>query len=120
MANHNSSSNAIPTAILIENPVPSHQYDNWLIPATNNNRDAQFASIVLDVSRGAKAIASILTAHFIDLQAIHDGDQTTKPLLSAGDTEALARLAVFSLSTLHEMAVNQVDHFNAASDEAAK
>jgi hypothetical protein len=120
MANRNSISKETPSAILVKNPVPCHQYDNWLIPRANSNRNAQFASTVLDISRGAKAIAGILAIHLTDLQAIQDGCATIKPLMSAGDTEALARLAVFSLGQLHEMAVNQVDHFNTANDEASK
>jgi hypothetical protein len=119
MANHNSSSKEIPSAILVENPVPCHRYDNWLIPEANSNRNAHFASTVVDVSRGAKAIAGILAAHLVDLEAIRDGCKTTRLLFSANDTEALARLAVFSLSQLHEIAVDQVDSFNADSGEGA-
>lgn len=117
MANSNSSSNARCPAILVENPVPCHRYDNWLIPRANSNLDAHFASTVVDVSRGAKAIVGILATHLVDLGAIHDGCKTTRPLLGANDTEALARLAFFSLSKLHEMAVDQVDGFNADSGE---
>lgn len=119
MANLNSNSKAIPPAILVETPVPCHQYDNWLIPEAGNNRNALFASAVLDISRGAKTIAGILAVHLTDLQAIHDGCRTIKPLMSVGDTEAIARLAVCSLGMLHEMAVNQVDHFNAPDDKGA-
>lgn len=117
MANRNNSIKETPAAILGKNPAAFHRYDNWLMPETQNNRDAQFAAAVLDVSRGAKAIAGILASHLVDLEAIHDGDSNSRPLLSAGDTEALARLAFFSLSTLHEMAVDQVDRFNTASME---
>lgn len=119
MANTNSISKAIPAARLVKNPVPCHQYDNWLVPTADNNRNALFASTVLDVSRGAKAIAGILAVHLTDLQAIQDGCRTIKPLMSPGDTEALARMVVFSLGQLHEMAVNQVDQFNAANSEGA-
>lgn len=119
MANHDSSSKAIPAAILGKNPVPCHRYDDWLIAAASTNPHAQFASAALDISRGAEAITSILTTHIIDLQAIHGGCKTSRTLLSARDTEALARLAVLSLNMLHEMAVEQVDQFNAADGEEA-
>lgn len=117
MANRNNISKATPSAILGKTPVPCHQYDNWLLPEISKNRDAVFAASVLDVSRGTKAIASILTTHLIDLQAIHDGDTASRTLLNVGDTEALARLAVFSLSKLHEMAVDHVDHLNAGASK---
>lgn len=115
----NSSTKETLSAILVENPVPFHNYDNWLIPAANRNRDAQFASTVLDISRGTKAIAKLLAVHLIDLKAIQDGCRTVKPLMGEADTEALARLAVFSLGQLHEMAVEQVDRFNTAHDDGA-
>jgi len=115
MATHDSSK-ATGAATLGKKPVPCHQYDNWLMPSAGANADALFASRVIDVSRGAKTIASILASHLVDLEATADGDDTTKPLLSPSDTDALARLAVFSLQQLHDMAVNQVDRLNTASE----
>lgn len=93
---------------------PCHKHDNWLVPAAAANRDAQFASAVVDVARGACVIASILSAHLTDLNAISSGaGGSVRLLLGPNDTEALARLAVFSLDQLCTLAENRVDYFNA-------
>jgi hypothetical protein len=92
---------------------PCHTYDNWLVPDAKHSSDAQFAADVLDVARGAQVIASIVAAHVVDLNAIAGGaGDSVRTLLSESDTEALARLAVFSLGQLYRMAENRVDFLN--------
>jgi hypothetical protein len=98
-------------------PEPYHQYDNWLVPQAKNNPDALFASQVLDISRGSGVIVRILAAHLLDLNVIASGGgDSTYTLLSENDTEALARLAAFSLSQLHEMATNHVERLNSKAE----
>lgn len=98
-------------------PEPYHQYDNWLVPQAENNPDGLFASQVLDISRGAGVIVRILAAHLLDLNVIASGGgDSTHTLLSENDTEALARLAAFSLSQLHEMATDHVDRLNSKAE----
>jgi hypothetical protein len=100
---------------------PCHHYDNWLVPEAESNPDAQFASRALDISRGTSVIARILAAHLLDLNAIASGGgDSTHPLLGENDTEALARLAVFSLKELHNMASNQVDRLNQQAEKGAR
>lgn len=98
-------------------PESYHQYDNWLVPQAENNPDALFASQVLDISRGSGVIVRILAAHLLDLNVIASGGgDSTYTLLSENDTEALARLAAFSLSQLHEMATNHVERLNSKAE----
>lgn len=113
MANRNSSTNASTTATPPVLPGYCHTYDNWLLPEAQHNSDAQFASQVLDIAHGAQVIASIMAAHVVDLNAIAGGaGDSVRTLLSESDTEALARLAVFSLGELYRMAENRVDRLN--------
>jgi hypothetical protein len=115
------SSNATPGAILGKIPVPCHSYDDWLMPSARNDKDAQFASTVIDVARGARAIASIMAQHLVDLNAIAGGaGESVRPLLSETDMECLARLAVFSLDQLQEIASNQVDRFNTLAEKGGR
>lgn len=114
MEQHNSSTNANKGATTSAGPEALHQPHDWLMRAARRNPDAQFASTVIDVARGAKAIASILASHLVDLNAINSGaGQSVRTLLSESETESLARLAYFSLDQLSVMAENRVDYFNA-------
>lgn len=115
----NDSSRAMPSAILGKSPVAFHQHDNWLVPTANKDANAQFASVVLDVARGARVIASILCNHLVDLQALSDGGDT-RPLLTNGDTEALARLAVVSLDQLYKLSEERVEDLNAKAAKESK
>ena len=102
-------------------PEPYHQYDNWLVPQAENNPDALFASQVLDISRGTAVIVRILAAHLLDLNVIASGGgDSTHTLLSENDTEALARLAAFSLKALHRNATDQVDRLNSKAEAGAR
>lgn len=116
----NDSSKAISSATLGKNPVPCHTYDNWLVSAANKDADAQFASAVIDVARGTRVIASILCAHIVDINAIDGGSESTRLLLNASDTEALARLAVLSLDHLYQLSYDQVDRLNSKAEAGAK
>jgi hypothetical protein len=119
MATHDSSK-ANPDAILVKTPAVCHEYDNWLLPAAKNNADAVFAATVVDVARGVRAIATIVSAHLVDLNAIAGGaDDSVRTLLSENDVDALSRLAVHSLNGLYELASNRVDRFNTLADEGA-
>jgi hypothetical protein len=121
MANSNNNANRSDDAILGKSPVPCHEYDNWLLGSAKASPDAQFASAVVDVANGARAIATIISEHLVDLNAIVAGaGKHTRPLLNESDVEALGRLAVFSLDQLHEMASNQVDRLNSLAEGAAK
>lgn len=111
MEQRNSSTNANKGATTSAPLGPMHQLDGWLMPAARRNPDAQFASTVVSVAQGAKAIAGILASHLVDLNAITAGE-SVRTLLSETETEALARLAYFSLDQLSVMAENRVEHFN--------
>ena len=115
----NNSSKAMDAAILAKNPAVCHVHDDWLLPAARSNSDAVFASKVIDIARGARVIASIVSAHVVDLNAIAGGaGGAVRPLLAESDLEALARLAVHSLDDLYALASNRVDDFNAQADGA--
>lgn len=117
----NDSSKAITAAILVKNPVACHSHDDWLLPAARNDSNALFASQVIDISRGARVIASIVAAHVVDLNAIADGaGNSVRPLLPEADLEALARLAVVSLDHLYKLAYDQVDVLNAKAEAGSK
>ena len=95
---------------------PLHQLHDWLMPAAKRNPDAQFASAVIDVARGAKAIAGLLGTHLVDLNAINSGaGHAVRTVLSETDIESLARLSLFALNQLSTMAEYRVDYFNAQS-----
>lgn len=111
----NNSSKATGKTILGKIPVPCHQHDDWLVPAAKSDSNAQFASMVMDVARGTRVIASILCAHLVDMNAVAGGNASVRPLLSEDDTEALARLAVLSLDHLYRASENQVDNLNTAA-----
>jgi len=69
---------------------------------------------VIDVSRGVGVIVSILGAHITDLSARASGaGDDVCTLLSENDTEALARLAAFSLDELYSRAKGRVEALNA-------
>lgn len=95
-----------------------HKLYNWLLPSAETDLDARFAATTLDVSRGAKVIASILCEHLTDLAAQND-EPKTKTLMSGNDTEALARLMVFSLGQLYTLANERVQHFNDQAEKGA-
>lgn len=114
MEQHNSSSNATTSASFINHSGPCHKLDNWLVSGAQLDSNAQFAAAVVDVARGAKVIASILAEHLVDLSAIATHSAPgVRTLLSENDTQALSRLAVFSLDQLYLLAEGRVDHFNA-------
>ena len=117
----NDSSKAISAAILVKNPAFCHSYDDWLLPAARSNPDAVFASKVIDLARGARVIASIVSAHVVDLNAIAAGaGSSVRPLLPEADLEALARLAVTSLDHLYKLSHDQVDALNAKAEAGSK
>lgn len=117
----NSSTNARQKATSTEPLGPCHKHDDWLVPGSANNRDAQFAATVVDVARGTRVIASILSSHLTDLGAIDSGaGDSVRMLLSESDTSSLARLAVFSLDQLYALAEGRVDHFNAQAAAGAR
>ena len=121
MEHFNSNTDNKPSTSLMGQLGPFHNPDNWLMPAVAKNHDAQFAAAVVDVALGARAIASILSGHLTDLGAIASGaDGSARTLLSESDTGALARLAVFSLNHLYELAEARVDHFNKQAAEGAQ
>lgn len=108
----NSSRNATDKAIREKIPVPCHQHDDWLVSAVKSDSNVQFASMVMDLARGTRVIASILCAHLIDVNAIATESDSVRPLLSENDTEALARLAVLSLDQLYRLSEERVDALN--------
>lgn len=121
MAQPNSSTPSKTGATTSAVPETLHQPHDWLMLAAKRDPDAQFASTVIDVARGAKAIASILASHLIDLNAINSGaGQSVRTLLSENETESLARLAYFALDQLSVMAENRVDYFNAQAAAGAQ
>lgn len=90
-----------------------HQPHEWLLATAKRNPDAQFASVVIDVARGAKAIAGLLGTHLVDLNAINSGaSHTVRTVLSETEIESLARISLFALNQLSTMAENRVDYFN--------
>lgn len=113
MANRNSNARQADEASLSVIQKPCHQLYNWLEDGAESNADARFAATVLDVSRGTKVIASILCQHLVDLSWQRDDPENARLLLSGNDTEALARLMMFSLGQLNELADLRVEHFNA-------
>lgn len=114
MEQRNSSTDATATASLMSQLGPCHKHANGLMAGIELNSNAQFAATVVDVALGTKVIASILTAHLVDLGAIASGSAAnTRTLLSELDTQSLARLAVFSLDQLYTLAEGRVDYFNA-------
>lgn len=118
MANPNSSTKATQGA---STPLPRacHAPHSWLFHGAENNSDAQFTSMVMDISRGAEVIASILCNHLTDLEAIASGDDSTRTLLSGNHTEALARLMLVSLGHLHEVSSARIDEFNRKAESGA-
>lgn len=92
---------------------PCHQPHTWHLSELRNNPEAVFASTVIDVARGVGVIVSILGAHLTDLnvRASGAGDDVCT-LLSEGDTEALARLAAFSLDEIYARAEGRVEVLN--------
>ena len=100
---------------------PCHQPHTWLLPELRNNHEAVFASTVVDVARGVGVIVSILGAHITDLSARAGGaGDDVRTLLSESDTEALARLAAFSLDELYSRAEGHVDALNAQAVVGAR
>lgn len=120
MANRNNNASQHNDASPATHIGPFHTYDNWLLSAAERDTNARFAARVLDISHGTKVIAQILCTHLIDLNAVIGGASDTRTLLSAADTEALARLAVCALDDLHEMATNRVDRLNAQPQQGAR
>lgn len=100
---------------------PCHQPHTWHLPELRNDPEALFASTVVDVARGARVIVSILGAHLTDLSVRASGaGDDVRTLLSESDTEALARLAVFSLDELYAQAEGRVDVINAKAEVGAR
>lgn len=100
---------------------PCHQPHTWYLPELRNNPEAVFASTVVDVARGVGVIVSILGAHLTDLNARASGaGNDVRTLLSESDTEALARLAAFSLDELYSQAEGRVEGFNAKAAAGAR
>ena len=96
-----------------DSPGPCHQPHTWHMPELRNNHEAVFASTVVDVARGVGVIVSILGAHLSDHNARASGaGDDVRTLLSESDTEALARLAAFSLDELYSRAEGRVDALN--------
>jgi hypothetical protein len=102
-------------------PDPCHQPHTWHLPELRNNYEAVFASTVIDVTRGVGVIVSILGAHLNDHNARASGaGDNVRTLLSESDTEALARLAAFSLEELYRQAEGRVDALNAQAAAGAR
>lgn len=96
-----------------DHPEPCHQPHTWHLPELRNNYEAVFASTVVDVARGVGVIVGILGAHLTDLNARASGaGDLVRTLLSESDTEALARLAAFSLEELYSRAEGRVEALN--------
>jgi hypothetical protein len=96
-----------------------HEMWNWLSAGAANDTNAQFAATVLDVSRGTKVIAGILCEHLTDL-GVQAHDPESKTLLTGNDSEALARLMVFSLDQLYRLADARVQYFNGQADKGSR
>lgn len=118
MAAHDNSQ-ASQGATLGKYPAPLHDHDDWLVREAKTDVNAQFASTVIDVALGARVIASILSTHLVDLAALEDGAHQQRILLSKGDTQALARLAVVSLDQLYKLSHDHVDRLNIAAEKGA-
>lgn len=113
MANRNSNASQHDDATPLPPVAVCHQRFTWLDASLKHNGEARFAETVVNVSRGASVIVSILAAHILDLNACADGGRdSTRFLLNGNDTDALAQLAVFSLDQLDELANLRVEHFN--------
>lgn len=115
----NNSSKATQAAILDKKTVVVHDYIDWLAGEARKNSDAQFAAVVLDVASGAATIASIVSSHVLDLEALVDGVDSPV-LLNKNDMGALSRLAVYSLTQLSQEASRRVEAFNNAADKGAR
>lgn len=115
-----SSSGAKNSRISGSHPGSVHQEHTWCLPELRNNYDAMFASTVVDVARGVGVIVSILGAHLTDLNLRASGAGDISTLLSDGDTEALARLAAFSLDELYSRAEGHVEALNAKATAGAQ
>lgn len=111
MANPNNNAMQHDDAILVKKTVACHAHWNWLAGGAENDVNAQFAAKALDISRGCRTISTILCQHLVDLGAMQY-DDSVRPLLDEGDTEALARLMVVSLEDLCSAADAQVERFN--------
>jgi hypothetical protein len=99
---------------------PYHVPHNWLQYGAENDANAQYASMVMDVSRGAQVIASILCNHLTDMDAIAGGAVNTSTLLSSNNMEALARLMLYSLGHLSEVSSARVDIFNESAEAGVR
>lgn len=116
----NNSRKATEKTILGKIPVALHQHYDWLVPASKQDPNAQFASKVVDVARGSGVIASILCTYLVDSAAIAGGENSVQPLFSPSDIEALARLAAVSLDQLFGLAERQVDRLNDAAQAGSQ
>lgn len=119
MANRNSSAKATPSATLDKTPAAYHAHTKWLTTGAALDSNAQFADKVMDISRGCRAIGTILCQHLLDLNMMRD-NHSIRPLLNENDTEALARLMVVSLQDLHVAAEIQVERLNQVAHEGAR
>jgi hypothetical protein len=110
MANHESSTKATSSAMCHQGLDPCHSRFSWLHPNLEKDPAVQFACKTVDISNGARVIASILRQHLVDLSSIAGGaGASIKPLLNENDTQALAALLEVSLDTLCDMADSNLE-----------
>lgn len=113
MANHQSSTKEMSSASARDNLEPLHIQHSPLRLGKVASDEAQLASRVLAVARGAQVLAEIIHS---DILAADNGD---RPLFDVNSIDALAGLLSESMGMLANLAERRIDYFNASTSQGA-
>ena len=91
-----------------------HEPFTWLVAGKENDPNAQFAALTMDICRGIKTCLDLVNSSNLTRQ-LNDGltvAEAASPTLGVSNTERLLRLAIASTVLLGDRAEEQVGHFN--------
>ena len=97
---------------------PIHQPFSWVAPAAENDQNAQFAALTLDVCHGVTACLSLI--HATDLAVSSGAGEDEPPLLGILEKEHLLRLAGAAARMLGDRAFERVNMLNDQARMAAR
>lgn len=88
-----------------EKKEPMHRPFSWLVDGVKNDQHARFAAMTMDICQGVETCLELV--HTSTLDRYEDA-----PILGAGDTDRLLRMAMASIRLLGESAESTIDNIN--------
>ncbi len=95
-----------------EKQEPLHKPFSWLADGVKNDRRAQFAAMTLDICQGVETCLELV--HTSSLERHQES-----PMMGAGDTDRLLRMAMASIRLLGESAEADIEFLNDSQWRAA-